>query len=358
LALLQHARRKEIKVSKHRSKRNLWQFALAAGLTLVAVLAGAARAQTNTLLNVSYDPTRELYREITKAFNDSRAKAGLPAVAIRTSHGGSGGQARAVIDGLDADIVTLALSADIDAIADRSRRIAADWKTRFPNNATPFTSTIVFLVRAGNPKGIKDWDDLVKPGVQVITPNPKTSGGARWNYLAAWGYAARAFNNDETKIRDFIGKLYKNAPVLDSGARGSTITFAQRGVGDVLIAWENDALLADLEFGKGKFEIVAPSVSIVAETPVAIVDANVDRKGTRELAQSFLSFLWSDAAQAIAAKNYYRPVKTEAARPADLERFAKLDLLKIDADFGGWAKVQATHFAEKAIFDQIYQPAR
>jgi sulfate/thiosulfate-binding protein len=356
--LLRHARRKEIHVSKALSKRTLWHFAFAAGLTLVAVLAGAARAQTNTLLNVSYDPTRELYRDLTKAFNDSRAKSGLPAVAVRTSHGGSGGQARAVIDGLDADIVTLALSADIDAIADKSQRIAPDWRTRFPNNSTPFTSTIVLLVRAGNPKGIKDWDDLVKPGVQVITPNPKTSGGARWNYLAAWGYAARAFNNDESKIRDFIGKLYKNAPVLDSGARGSTITFAQRGVGDVLIAWENDALLADLEFGKGKFEIVAPSISIVAETPVAIVDANVDRKGTRELAQSFLSFLWTDAAQAIAAKNYYRPIKPEAASPADLARFAKLDLLKIDADFGGWAKVQATHFAEKAIFDQIYQPAR
>ncbi|MDB5644050.1 MAG: sulfate transporter, periplasmic sulfate-binding protein, partial [Hyphomicrobiales bacterium] len=249
------------------SRRTLWHFAFAAGLTLTAVLAGAARAQTNTLLNVSYDPTRELYRDLTRAFNDSRAKAGQQAVTVRTSHGGSGSQARAVIDGLDADIVTLALSADIDAIVEKSQRIKPDWRTRFPNNATPFTSTIVFLVRAGNPKGIKDWGDLVKPGVQVVTPNPKTSGGARWNYLAAWGYAARAFNGDDAKVKEFVTKLYKNAPVLDSGARGSTITFAQRGVGDVLIAWENDAFLADLEFGKGKFEIVSPSISISAEPP-------------------------------------------------------------------------------------------
>lgn len=345
-------------MEKRLSRQTVLHFALAAGLTLLALLAGVARAQTNALLNVSYDPTRELYRDLTKAFNEARAKAGQPPVAIRTSHGGSGAQARAVIDGLDADIVTLALSADIDAIVERSQRIAPDWRTRFPNNSTPFTSTIVFLVRAGNPKGIKDWDDLVKPGVQIVTPNPKTSGGARWNYLAAWGFAERAFRGDESKIRDFIGKLYRNAPVLDSGARGATMTFAQRGVGDVLIAWENDALLADLEFGKGKFDIVTPSVSIVAETPVALVDANVDRKGTRQIAESFLTFLWSDAAQAIAAKNYYRPTRSEAARPEDLGRFAKLELLKVDADFGGWAKVQATHFADKAIFDQIYQPAR
>ena len=340
------------------SKQRLLHLALAAGLTLIAVLASAARAQTNALLNVSYDPTRELYRDLTKAFNEDRARAGQPAVAIRTSHGGSGAQARAVIDGLDADIVTLALSADIDAIVEKSQRIAPDWKSRFPNQSTPFTSTIVFLVRKGNPKGVKDWDDLAKPGVQVVTPNPKTSGGARWNYLAAWGYAARKFDGDEAKVRDFVGKIYKNAPVLDSGARGATITFAQRGVGDVLIAWENDAFLADLEFGKGKFDIVVPSVSISAETPVAIVDANVERKGSRDLAQSFLAFLWTDAAQAIAAKNYYRPTKPDAADPAALARFAKLELLQVDADFGGWAKVQATHFGDKAIFDQIYQPAR
>jgi sulfate/thiosulfate-binding protein len=339
-------------------KISIWHFVFAAVLTLVALLASAARAQTNTLLNVSYDPTRELYRDITKAFNEGRVKQGLPVAALRTSHGGSGAQARAVIDGLDADIVTLALAADIDAIAERSGRIAPDWQDRFPNKSVPFTSTIIFLVRAGNPKGIKDWDDLAKPGVQIVTPNPKTSGGARWNYLAAWGYADRKFGGDDAKTRDFVGKLYRNAPVLDSGARGATITFAQRGVGDVLIAWENDAFLADLEFGKGKFDIVVPSLSISAETPVALVDANVDRKGTRELAQSFLSFLWTDAAQAIAAKNYYRPTKPEAAKPADLARFAKLDLLHVDADFGGWAKVQATHFADKGIFDQIYQPAR
>ena len=340
------------------SRQTLLHVVFAAGLTLIALLAGAARAQTNALLNVSYDPTRELYRDLTKAFNDTRAKAGQPAVAIRTSHGGSGAQARAVIDGLDADIVTLALSADIDAIVERSKRIAPDWRTRLPNQSTPFTSAIVFLVRAGNPKAIEDWDDLARPGVQVVTPNPKTSGGARWNYLAAWGYAARKFNGDDAAVRDFVGRIYKNAPVLDSGARGATITFAQRGVGDVLIAWENDALLADLEFGKGKFDIVVPSVSISAETPVAIVDANVERKGSRDLAQSFLAFLWTDAAQAIAAKNYYRPTKPDAADPAALARFAKLELLHVDADFGGWAKVQATHFGDKAIFDQIYQPAR
>lgn len=332
------------------------QVAFAAAVTLLAVFATAARAQQG-LLNVSYDPTRELYRDINKAFNDARAKEGEKPLAIRNSHGGSGAQARAVIDGLDADVVTLALAADVDAIAERSKRIAADWATRLPNRAVPFTSTIVFLVRAGNPKAIKDWDDLVKPGVAVITPNPKTSGGARWNYLAAWGYAQKTFANDDAKVRDFVGALYRNAPVLDSGARGSTITFAQRGVGDVLIAWENEAFLADLEFGKGKFEVVTPSVSIVAETPVALVDENVDRKGNRAAAEAYLKFLWSDQAQAIAAKHYYRPTKPEAAAPADLARFAKLDLMKID-DFGGWAKVQTTHFADKAIFDQIYRPAK
>lgn len=340
------------------TKQNLWHVAFAAGLTVLAIFASAARAQTGALLNVSYDPTRELYRDLTRAYNETRTKAGQPPLAIRTSHGGSGAQARAVIDGLDADIVTLALSADIDAIVEKSQRIAPDWRSRFPNQSTPFTSTIVFLVRAGNPKGIKDWDDLARPGVQVVTPNPKTSGGARWNYLAAWGYAQRQFKGDEDKIRAFVGQIYKNAPVLDSGARGATVSFAQRGVGDVLIAWENDALLAELEFGKGKFDIVTPSISIAAETPVAIVDANVDRKGLRDVAHDFLAFLWTDAAQAIAAKNYYRPTRPEAARAEDLARFAKLDLLRVDADFGGWAKVQARHFVDKGVFDQIYQPAR
>jgi sulfate/thiosulfate-binding protein len=338
-------------------RKTLYQILFAASFTFLALLTTLARAQS-VLLNVSYDPTRELYRDINKAFGEQLAAEKKPPVVIRNSHGGSGAQARAVIDGLDADVVTLALSADIDAIAQRSQRIAANWQTRLPNKAVPFSSTIVFLVRAGNPKAIKDWDDLAKPGVAVVTPNPKTSGGARWNYLAAWGYALKKFGGDDAKVRDFVGRIYKNAPVLDSGARGSTVSFAQRGVGDVLIAWENEAYLADLEFGKGKFEIVTPSVSIRADTPVAVVDANVDRKGTRDVAEAYLKFLWSDAAQAIAAKNYYRPARPEAAAPADLARFAKLELLTIDDDFGGWAKAQATHFADKGIFDQIYQPSR
>lgn len=328
-----------------------------AGLLLLASAGTCAQAQT-TLLNVSYDPTRELYRDINQAFNEKLKADGKPQVQIRNSHGGSGGQARAVIDGLDADVVTLALSADIDAIAERSKRLPADWQSRLPNKSTPFSSTIVFLVRTGNPKGVKDWDDLAKPGVSVVTPNPKTSGGARWNYLAAWGYALKKFNGDEAKVRDFVGAIYKNAPVLDSGARGSTVTFAQRGVGDVLIAWENEAYLADLEFGKGKFEIVTPSISIRADTPVSLVDVNVDKKGTRQVAEDYLKFLWTDKAQAIAAKHYYRPVNPAAAAPDDLKRFAKLQLLTIDDDFGGWAKAQATHFGDKGIFDQIYQPAR
>jgi sulfate adenylyltransferase subunit 1/sulfate transport system substrate-binding protein len=311
------------------------------------------QAQTE-LLNVSYDPTRELYRAINEAFiADWKAKTG-ETIAIRASHGGSGAQARAVIDGLPADVVTLALAADIDAIASKSGKIPADWQKRLPNNSAPYTSTIVLLVRKGNPKGIKDWDDLVKPGVAVITPNPKTSGGARWNFLAAWGYASKKFNGDEAKIRDFIAAIYKNAPVLDTGARGSTITFAQRGQGDVLIAWENDAFLASEEFGKDQFEIVVPSISVLAEPPVTLVDGNVDAKNTRKQAEAYLEFLYTPKAQAIIAKNYYHPVKPEDADPKDLARLAHIPLVTIDGDFGGWTKAQAKFFAEGGVFDQIY----
>ncbi len=317
------------------------------------VSASKAQAQTE-LLNVSYDPTRELYRAINEAFiADWKAKTG-ETIAIRASHGGTGAQARAVIDGLPADVVTLALAADIDAIASKSGKIPADWQKRLPNNSAPYTSTIVLLVRKGNPKGIKDWDDLVKPGVAVITPNPKTSGGARWNFLAAWGYASKKFNGDEAKIRDFIGAIYKNAPVLDTGARGSTITFAQRGQGDVLIAWENDAFLASEEFGKDQFEIVVPSISVLAEPPVTLVDGNVDAKNTRKQAEAYLEFLYTPKAQAIIAKNYYHPVKPEDADPKDLARLAHIPLVTIDGDFGGWTKAQAKFFAEGGVFDQIY----
>jgi sulfate/thiosulfate-binding protein len=326
-------------------------FALAA----ISPFASRSKAQAPTeLLNVSYDPTRELYRAINDAFvADWKARTG-ETIAIRASHGGSGAQARAVIDGLPADVVTLALAADIDAIASKSGKIPADWQKRLPNNSAPYTSTIVLLVRKGNPKGIKDWDDLVKPGVAVITPNPKTSGGARWNFLAAWGYASKKFNGDEAKIRDFIAALYKNAPVLDTGARGSTITFAQRGQGDVLIAWENDAFLASEEFGKDQFDIVVPSISVLAEPPVTVVDGNVDAKGTRKQAEAYLNFLYTPQAQAIIAKNFYHPVKPEDADPKDLARLAHIPLVTIDGDFGGWTKAQAKFFAEGGVFDQIY----
>jgi sulfate/thiosulfate-binding protein len=308
-----------------------------------------------TLLNVSYDPTRELYKAINAAFQNEWGKSAGEKVTIRASHGGSGAQARAVIDGLKADVVTLALAPDIDAIAAHTGKIPADWAKRLPNNSTPYSSTIVFLVRKGNPKGIKDWDDLAKPGVAVVTPNPKTSGGARWNYLAAWGYGERRFGGDEARVRDFVGAIYKNAPVLDTGARGATITFAQRGVGDVLIAWENEAFLAFDEFGKDKFEIVAPPLSILAEPPVALVDANVDANGTRKAAQAYLDFLYSPAAQKIIAKNHYRPRDEASADPADLARFPKLELLTIDAHFGGWAAAQKKHFSDGGTFDQIYR---
>ena len=334
------------------STRSLARLAAAALAGFVA-LSPAARADV-TLLNVSYDPTRELYKAINAAFGEVWRQSAGEKVTIRASHGGSGAQARAVIDGLKADVVTLALAPDIDAIATHTGRLPADWAKRLPNNSSPYTSTIVFLVRKGNPKGIRDWDDLAKPGVSVVTPNPKTSGGARWNYLAAWGHGQRRFAGDEAKVRAFVGAIYKNAPVLDTGARGSTITFAQRGVGDVLIAWENEAFLAFDEFGKDKFEIVAPPLSILAEPPVALVDANVDANGTRKAAQAYLEYLYSPAAQKIIAKNHYRPRDEASADPADLARFPKLELLTIDAHFGGWASAQKAHFSEGGTFDQIY----
>ncbi len=322
-----------------------------AGIALSLASAGSAGAAT--LLNVSYDPTRELYKDIDRAFAaDWKAKTG-ETVTIQASHGGSGAQARSVIDGLKADVVTLALAADVDAIASKTGRIAADWQARLPSHSAPYTSTIVFLVRKGNPKGVKDWDDLAKPGVSIVTPNPKTSGGARWNYLAAWGYGAKANGGDQAKTRDFVAKIYKNAPVLDTGARGATISFAQRGLGDVLIAWESEAFLASEEFGPDRFDIVVPSLSILCEPPVAVVDANVDGKGTRKEAEAYLQFLYTPEGQKIIAHDFYRPIHPENADPADLARFPKLELLTVDHDFGGWTAAQATHFADGGVFDQI-----
>jgi sulfate transport system substrate-binding protein len=308
-----------------------------------------------TLLNVSYDPTRELYRDYNEVFAEQwRSKTGQR-VRINQSHGGSGGQARAVIDGLEADVVTLALQVDIDAIASAGL-IASDWRTRLPHNASPYTSTIVFLVRKGDPKGVKDWADLANPDIKVVTPNPKTSGGARWNYLAAWGYALAEHGGDEAAARDFVQKIYRNVPVLDSGARASTTTFVQRRIGDVLLTWENEAFLAIEEIGSDDFEIVVPSRSILAEPVVAMVDANVDRHGTREIAQSYLEGLYTADGQRLVAKHYYRPAEPELADPADLERFPELELFTVDEVFGGWAQAQATHFADGGVFDQIQTP--
>ena len=329
---------------------------LALGFVLWMTFGAPARGHAAELLNVSYDATRELYKDINKAFAaDWQAKTGED-VTIKQSHAGSGKQARAVIDGLDADVVTLALSNDIDSIAKATNKIPENWQSRLPRNSTPYASTIVFVVRKGNPKGIKDWGDLVRPDVAVITGNPKTGGGTRWNYLAAWGYAWDK-TGDETKTRDFVAALYHNVPVLDSAARGATITFAQREVGDVMIAWENEAFLTLKEFGEDKLEVVVPSISILAEPPVSIVDANVDAKGTRKQAEAYLNFLYTPAAQKIIAHNGYRASDEAAADPADLARFAKLKLFTIsEPQFGGWAKVQAKHFADGGIFDQIYKP--
>ena len=334
---------------------------LAAGVAVSAsTVSRSALSQTSvpaTLTNVSYDPTRELYRAVNEAFAGEWQRSAGQRVTIRTSHGGSGRQARSVIDGLEADVVTLALAGDIDAIARGSKRLPENWQSRLPNNSCPYTSTIVFVVRKGNPKGVKEWPDLAKTGVSVITPNPKTSGGARWNYLAAWADELERTKGDQAAARKLVEAIFRNVPVLDSGARGSTTTFAQRAVGDVLISWENEAFLILQEFGADKFDIVVPSLSILAEPPVALVDAVVDKRGTRKVAQAYLDFLYSPAGQKIIARNFYRPFKPEDADQADLARFPKVKLVTIDQVFGGWKKAQAEHFAEGAIFDQIYRPA-
>jgi sulfate transport system substrate-binding protein len=322
---------------------------------LACSLAVAAYAKEIKLLNVSYDPTRELYQDYNAAFAKYwKAKTGDD-VVVSQSHGGSGKQALSVINGLEADVVTLALAYDIDAIAQQARFLPADWQKRLPDNSTPYTSTIVFLVRKGNPKNIKDWDDVVKPGVTVVTPNPKTSGGARWNYLAAWAYALDKYGHDDAKARDFVKQLYKNVPVLDSGARGSTTTFVERGIGDVLLAWENEAHLAVKEFGADKFEIVTPSESILAEPPVAVVDKVAKKHGTTDVAKAYLDYLYSDEGQDIAGRNFYRP-HSEKAAAKYAGQFAKLKLVTVDEVFGGWRKAQKTHFADGGTFDQIYQP--
>jgi sulfate/thiosulfate-binding protein len=314
--------------------------------------AGSAMAADISLLNVSYDPTRELYVDFNKSFAAAYQKETGKSVEIRQSHNGSGASARSVIDGLQADVVTLALAYDIDAIAARGL-LTKDWQSRLPQNSSPYTSTIVFLVRKGNPKGIKDWVDLIKPGVSVITPNPKTSGGARWNYLAAWGYAVKKYGSQE-KARDFVGNIFRNVPVLDTGARGSTVTFVERGVGDVLVAWENEAFLAIKEFGKDKFEIVAPSVSILAEPPVSVVDKVADKKGTRAAAEAYLKYWYTPEGQEIAARNFYRPRDQEIGKKYAAS-FAKVDLFTIDDMFGGWTRAQAEHFGDGGVFDSIYK---
>ncbi|MGQ0800380.1 MAG: sulfate ABC transporter substrate-binding protein [Pseudomarimonas sp.] len=324
--------------------------------TVLGLAASAATAKDITLLNVSYDPTREFYREFNDAFAaDWRAKTG-DTVTVQVSHGGSGKQARSVIDGLRADVVTLALSGDIDAIAANARLLPPDWQTRLPNNSSPYTSTIVFLVRKGNPKQVLDWGDLAREGISVITPNPKTSGGARWNYLAAWAWAQKEYANDDAKVREYIGKLFRNVPILDTGARGSTTTFASRRIGDVLLSWENEAHLVLGQPNGADFEIVAPSISVLAEPPVALVDKNVDSKGSRVVAQAYLEFLYTEQGQRLAAKHHYRPSKPELVDAASLAKFPNLNLVGID-HFGGWAAVQKLHFAEGGVFDQVFKPA-
>lgn len=336
------------------------KFTTLTAATLAAVTffsSAATRATDITLTNVSYDPTRELYEEYNKAFA-AHWKAEHPddTVTVKPSHGGSGKQSRSILDGLEADVATLALAYDIDVLAEKGKLLPADWQKRLPNNSAPYTSTIVFLVRKGNPKQIKDWDDLIKDGVSVITPNPKTSGGARWNYLAAWGYALKKNNNDEAKAKEFVAKLYRNVPVLDTGARGSTVTFVQRNQGDVLLAWENEAYLALKESGGDQFEIVTPSLSILAEPSVAVIDKSVDKHKTRAAAEEYLKYLYSTEGQKIIARNFYRPRDTGVQAESQV-KFGKLDLFTIDDIFGGWTKAQKTHFADGGTFDQIYTPA-
>ena len=330
---------------------------LVCGLVLLAMSPTRAVAKDITLLNVSYDPTRELYQEVNTAFARQWLEKTGDRVTVNQSHGGSGKQARAVIDGLEADVVTLALAYDVDALCKIGKLIPPDWQTRLPNNSAPYTSTIVFVVRKPNPKGIRDWDDLVKPGVSVITPNPKTSGGARWNYLAAWGYALKKWGNDESKARDFVARLFKNVAILDTGARGATTTFVQRGIGDVLVAWENEALLAVKESDKGGYEIVNPSLSILAEPPVTWVDKVVNHRGTRAVAQAYLEFLYSPEGQEIAAKHYYRP-RLDFVRAKYADLFPKVELFTIDELFGGWQKAQKAHFTEGGVFEQIQRANR
>ena len=329
-------------------------FVLGAAVASLVLAGGPSLTLADTtILNVSYDPTREFYQEFNEAFAEHWQQQSGEDVTIQISHGGAGKQARAVIDGLEAHVVTLALAYDIDAIAERTGWFPKDWQSRLPNNSAPYTSTIVFLVRKGNPKGIQDWADLVKEDVQVITPNPKTSGGARWNYLAAWGWALRQPGGNDAKAQAFVADLYRHVPVLDTGARGSTTTFVQRGIGDVLLAWENEAFLALEELGPDEFEIVVPSLSILAEPPVTLVDHVVDKHGTREVAEAYLEYLYSPTGQALAAKHYYRPVAPEHADPADLERFPEVELITIDEVFGGWHEAQSRHFADGGVFDQI-----
>lgn len=325
-------------------------------LTIALGFMETIHARGIELLNVSYDPTREFYSDFNATFQKYWQKKTGDKIKINQSHGGSGKQARSIIDGLEADVATLALAYDIDILAENNL-VSEKWQRRLPHNSAPYTSTIVFLVRKGNPKGIKDWDDLVRSDVAVITPNPKTSGGARWNYLAAWAFAEKKWGGDERKIKNFIQKLFRNVPVLDSGARGSTTTFAQRRIGDVLLTWENEAHLALREFGKGKFEIVAPSLSILAEPPVTVVDKVVDRKGTRKVAEAYLEFLYTPIGQDLAGKHYYRP-RSEEALQNYRSQFPEIELVTIDEAFGGWKKAQKKHFADKGIFDQIYQPKR
>ena len=324
-------------------------------LAALAICASHAAFADRTILNVSYDPTREFYQafnqEFVKYWKDKTGEE----VKVQQSHGGAGKQTRAVIDGLEADVVTLALSYDIDQIHSKANLLPKDWQSRLPNNSLPYTSTIVFLVRKGNPKGIKNWDDLAKDGVSVITPNPKTSGGARYNYLAAWAFGEKNYGSKDA-AKDFVKKLYKNVPVLDSGARGSTTTFIQRGIGDVLITWENEGFLALKEYGAGEYEIVVPPVSIKAETPVTVIDKIVDKNGTRDLAEAYLQYLYTPIGQKLVAKHFYRPSLPEHADPADLKRFPQLELFTVDAQFGGWAKAQKEHFDDDGTFDQIYQP--
>jgi sulfate transport system substrate-binding protein len=335
----------------------MWKKGFVLIITAVLLAAGSLQAAEVTLLNVSYDPTRELYVDFNAAFAKHWQAQTGDKVTVQQSHGGAGKQARAVIDGLEADVVTLALAYDIDAISEKAKLFPADWQKRLPHNSSPYTSTIVFLVRKGNPKGIKDWNDLVKPGVSVITPNPKTSGGARWNYLAAWGYALKQNNGNEAKALEFVTALFKNVPVLDSGARGSTTTFVQRGLGDVFLSWENEAFLAVKEFGADKFEIVVPSLSILAEPPVTLVDKVVDKRGTRQVAEAYLNYLYSPEGQEIAGKHFYRP-RLEAAAKKYEKQFPKVNLFTIDEVFGGWKKAQETHFNDGGVFDRIYQPGK